>query len=152
MANDVSDIRSPESTATRKGAGKSQKVEELVAELKGSSAVQRKLLDEIAVVREHMENSSGVTHDAYTTLQNTLQPLLADLASKNLVIAGLLQEIEDKNALITVLKRNVETEKGRGTIREGELTRDIGMLHLCCAFIPLHYRKPNGRRHACDAG
>eukprot|EP01063_Lacrimia_lanifica_P033607 TRINITY_DN6028_c0_g1_i1.p1 TRINITY_DN6028_c0_g1~~TRINITY_DN6028_c0_g1_i1.p1 ORF type:complete len:628 (+),score=242.57 TRINITY_DN6028_c0_g1_i1:123-2006(+) len=86
-------------------------LQELVGELKGSSAVQLKLLEEIGVVRQHMTSNTGVATDAYNVLQKSLEPLMQDVLSKNHVINNLLIEIEDKNSAIKVLRNDLEEER-----------------------------------------
>eukprot|EP01060_Flectonema_neradi_P010020 TRINITY_DN1715_c0_g4_i1.p1 TRINITY_DN1715_c0_g4~~TRINITY_DN1715_c0_g4_i1.p1 ORF type:complete len:534 (+),score=146.98 TRINITY_DN1715_c0_g4_i1:145-1746(+) len=86
---------------------KREKVTALVEELKGSSAAQKRLLEEISIVKEHMQSNSGAVKDSYNVLQGALQPLLKELNTKNLVLDKLLQELEDKRDLVQVLRRDL---------------------------------------------
>ena len=86
---------------------KRDKVTALVEELKGSSAAQKRLLDEIGIVKEHMQSNSGAVKDSYNVLQGSLQPLLKELNTKNLVLDKLLVELEDKRDLVQILRRDL---------------------------------------------
>ena len=108
------------------GAGGGRKVDALVEQLRGSSAVQLRLLEEVGAVRRHIEGTDGAAAEACAALQGTLGPLMADVQGKHLIIQRLLEELEDKSALVATLRRRLEEEERRGCLRERALTRDVG--------------------------